>query len=76
MSKMTVLACWIVVLVIVLLTLALAALPIALLGRQTWEVIYPGLLAVIVIPMGAYLVLAMTLRWFFLSTSVTLLRSD
>jgi hypothetical protein len=61
-STMAVLACWLVVLVIALLTFALVALPIALLSPQTWEVIDSGLLAMILVLMVAYMLLTMTLR--------------
>ena len=61
-SKMALLACWFVMLVIALLILALGAMPIALLSLGTWEVINRGLVAMIVILMTMYMAITMTLR--------------
>jgi hypothetical protein len=61
-SKVALLACWLIMLVIALLILALGAMPIALLSLGTWEVINRGLVAMIVILMAGYMAITMTRR--------------
>ena len=61
-SKVALLACWLVMLVIALLILALGAMPVALLSLRTWEVINRGLVAMIVILMAVYMAITVTPR--------------
>jgi hypothetical protein len=61
-SKMALLACWLVLLVTALLILALGAMAIALLSLGTWEVINRGLVVMIAILMAVYMAITMTLR--------------
>jgi hypothetical protein len=61
-SKMALLACWLVVLVMTLPILALAATPIAFLSLGTWQVISYGVVAIVVVFMAVYMVLTVTLR--------------
>jgi hypothetical protein len=61
-SKITLLACWFVVLGMTLPILALAATPIAFLSLGTWQVISYGVVAMTVIFIAVYMALAVTLR--------------
>ena len=60
-SNVALLACWLVMVVVALLILALGAMPIALLSLAPWGVINRGLVAMIAILMAVYTVITVTL---------------
>ena len=62
MSKAALVACWLALFGISVLILELAATPIALLERSSWEVIYGASLGASVILLVMYIALALTLR--------------
>src|SRR5438874_7819831 len=61
-SRLAIVACWLAVLVRVVLVLGLIAMPIALASTTGWAWIEDMILGVFIIPMAAYMALAFTLR--------------
>jgi hypothetical protein len=61
-SRVVLGACWLAIIVRVLLVVGLIALPVAIVSVSIWEFVYVIVLAIFVVTMAAYLGFAFTLR--------------
>lgn len=61
-SRFVLVACWLAIVVQVLLVVGLFALPFAIVSLSLWELVYVIVLAIFVVAMAAYLGFAFTLR--------------
>lgn len=61
-SRLALVACWVAVLVRVVLVIGVIAIPVAFASYAIWEYIYLTVLGAFVVLMGAYIGLAFTLR--------------